>query len=210
MIKGGNKKIKISPRVKRREQFIKQMDTPVKKPREIDYRENFLYGFEKEDFEGRNPLLKRSFSLTNATDSQIMKFKIARAVEKYQEGVYDTGSAAVQVACLTEKIIQMTYHFKSNLKDYICLRKLSALYAQRNKILNYLRSKDPNRFVQVIKDYNISTSPNELSTFIHYKLPHKRSGMPIRRSYNDQNREKPDPFNQGRVVKFRGWTPRIV
>lgn len=209
-VDGGSKKLKVSRRVQRRNDLIKRLSDAGPHYKEIDYKENFVYGFEKEDFEGCNPILKQAFSLTNATNAQIMQFKKARAVEKYQTGFSDTGSPAVQVACLTEKIVQLVYHFKNNLKDYIALRKISMLNAQRNKILNYLRSKDPNRFIQIVRDYNLPVSPNEITSYIHFKQPHKKSGVAPNRRYDDHNREKPDPFLQGRVTKFKGWTPRYA
>ena len=58
----------------------------------------------------------------------------------------DTGSPEVQVAILTERIVNLTEHFKSNKKDNHSRRGLLKMVALRRKLLDYTRSKNEERY----------------------------------------------------------------
>lgn len=62
----------------------------------------------------------------------------------------DTGSPEVQVAILTERIKNLTEHFKSHKKDNHSRRGLLALVSQRRRLLDYLRGKDETRYQTLI------------------------------------------------------------
>ena len=62
----------------------------------------------------------------------------------------DTGSPEVQVAILTERIVNLTEHFKSNKKDNHSRRGLLKMVALRRKLLDYTRSKDEERYKTLI------------------------------------------------------------
>jgi small subunit ribosomal protein S15 len=68
---------------------------------------------------------------------------------KMHEG--DTGSPEVQVALLTERIGQLTEHFKKHKKDYHSRRGLLKLVNSRRKLLAYLKKSDRERYRQVIE-----------------------------------------------------------
>ncbi len=55
----------------------------------------------------------------------------------------DTGSAEVQIAILTERIKNLTEHLRSHPKDVSTRRGLIGLVTRRNKLLRYLKRKDP-------------------------------------------------------------------
>jgi len=63
----------------------------------------------------------------------------------------DTGSPEVQVAILTERIVNLTDHFKTHKKDNHSRRGLLKLVNQRRSLLDYLKSKDVSRYSEVIK-----------------------------------------------------------
>ncbi len=63
----------------------------------------------------------------------------------------DTGSAEVQVALLTARIDGLTEHFKVHKKDFHSRTGLLKLVGQRRKILNYLKSKDIQRYRALIE-----------------------------------------------------------
>lgn len=63
----------------------------------------------------------------------------------------DTGSTEVQVALLTEKIKNLTFHFKTHAKDFGSKRGLLVMIGRRRKLLNYLARKDYTRYKEVIK-----------------------------------------------------------
>ena len=62
----------------------------------------------------------------------------------------DTGSPEVQVAILTERILNLTQHFKSHAKDNHSRRGLLMLVNQRRSLLDYLRKKDEQRYTDLI------------------------------------------------------------
>ena len=62
----------------------------------------------------------------------------------------DTGSPEVQVAILTERIVNLTEHFKINKKDNHSRRGLLKMVALRRKLLDYTRSKDEARYKTLI------------------------------------------------------------
>ena len=62
----------------------------------------------------------------------------------------DTGSPEVQVAILTERIVNLTEHFKTNKKDNHSRRGLLKMVALRRKLLDYTKSKDEERYKTLI------------------------------------------------------------
>ena len=62
----------------------------------------------------------------------------------------DTGSPEVQVAILTERINNLTQHYKSHAKDNHSRRGLLMLVNQRRSLLDYLRGKDASRYTDLI------------------------------------------------------------
>ena len=62
----------------------------------------------------------------------------------------DTGSPEVQVAILTERIANLTEHFKGHKKDNHSRRGLLMMVSRRRKLLDYVRSKDEARYKDII------------------------------------------------------------
>lgn len=81
--------------------------------------------------------------LTNDLKKQI--------VEKFQVHESDTGSPEVQIAILTERIQQLTEHFRVHKKDHHSRRGLYKMIGHRRNLLNYLRQKDVNRYRELIQ-----------------------------------------------------------
>ena len=67
----------------------------------------------------------------------------------------DTGSPEVQVALLTGRITQLTKHFESHKKDHHSRRGLLMLVGQRRRLLNYLKSRDIERYRSLIGALNL-------------------------------------------------------
>ena len=63
----------------------------------------------------------------------------------------DTGSPEVQVAVLTERILNLTEHFKIHKKDHHSRRGLLMLVSRRRKLLDYLKRVDNGRYAELIK-----------------------------------------------------------
>ncbi|MBT5072298.1 MAG: 30S ribosomal protein S15 [Kordiimonadaceae bacterium] len=67
----------------------------------------------------------------------------------------DTGSPEVQVAILTHRIVHLTEHFKTHKKDNHSRRGLLMLVNKRRKLLDYLNSKDADRYKALIKSLGL-------------------------------------------------------
>ena len=71
-------------------------------------------------------------------------------IKEYATKEGDTGSTEVQVAILSERISNLTEHFKSHAKDNHSRRGLLKLVSQRRRLLDYLKSRDTARYQALI------------------------------------------------------------
>ena len=71
-------------------------------------------------------------------------------IKEHARGSGDTGSPEVQVAILTERINNLTQHFKGHAKDNQSRRGLLMMVNQRRSLLDYLRGKDAQRYTDLI------------------------------------------------------------
>ncbi len=76
-------------------------------------------------------------------------------ITKYRVHDTDTGSPEVQVALLTQRINELTEHFKVHKKDHHGRRGLLKMVGRRRRLLAYLKSKDVGRYRQMIKRLGI-------------------------------------------------------
>ena len=67
----------------------------------------------------------------------------------------DTGSPEVQVAILTTRINDLTGHFKEHKKDNHSRRGLLKMVSQRRRLLDYLKSRDEDRYQALIKELEL-------------------------------------------------------
>jgi len=67
----------------------------------------------------------------------------------------DTGSAAVQIALLTERINYLTKHFQFHKKDHHSRQGLLKIVNRRRKLLKYLKSRNPKRYSEVADSLGI-------------------------------------------------------
>ena len=67
----------------------------------------------------------------------------------------DTGSPEVQVAILTERIVNLTEHFKGHVKDNHSRRGLLKMVSQRRSLLDYVKRKDEARYKTLIERLGI-------------------------------------------------------
>ena len=67
----------------------------------------------------------------------------------------DTGSADVQVALLTQRINDLTEHFKMHVKDHHSRRGLLRMVARRRKLLDYLKRTASDRYKAIIEKLNL-------------------------------------------------------
>ncbi len=72
-------------------------------------------------------------------------------IDGYQVHSTDTGSPEVQVALLTERINQLIEHLRTHIHDHHSRRGLLKLVGRRRRLLNYLQSRDKERYRKVIE-----------------------------------------------------------
>ena len=76
-------------------------------------------------------------------------------VKAYGKDAKDTGSSAVQVAMMTQKISELTEHLKSNKKDFATKRGLLMMVGKRKRLLAYIKSKNLDEYRELIKKLGI-------------------------------------------------------
>jgi small subunit ribosomal protein S15 len=75
----------------------------------------------------------------------------AKIIKKHKLHEKDTGSVEVQVALLTDRIQELTEHFKTHKKDHHSRRGLLKLVGKRRRLLNYLMAEDIERYRALVK-----------------------------------------------------------
>ena len=81
--------------------------------------------------------------------------KKASVISQYRTHPTDTGSPEVQIAVLSERIGELTEHFKTHKKDHASRRGLLMMVSRRRRLLDYLKNYDPERYKDVIQRLGI-------------------------------------------------------
>ncbi len=76
-------------------------------------------------------------------------------INEFAKNEKDTGSTSIQIAVLSERIKNLTEHFKTHNNDNHSKRGLVALVNKRKKLLNYLSKKNNSEYLELIKKLNI-------------------------------------------------------
>ena len=79
----------------------------------------------------------------------------AALIKEYATVEGDTGSPEVQVAILTERINNLTEHFKGHKKDNHSRRGLLTMVSSRRSLLDYLKKKDEGRYTKLITSLGV-------------------------------------------------------
>ena len=85
----------------------------------------------------------------------VTKERKAELMAQYGNNEKDSGSAAVQVALLTERIKGLTEHMKSHQKDFHTRRGLLMLVGKRRRLLGYIKAQDIEEYRSLIKSLGI-------------------------------------------------------
>jgi small subunit ribosomal protein S15 len=85
----------------------------------------------------------------------ITKERKQELIGSYKRKDNDTGSPEVQVALLTSRIAELTGHLKLHTKDYASRRGLLAMVSKRRRLLDYLKTVDPQRYLDIIRKLEI-------------------------------------------------------
>ena len=81
--------------------------------------------------------------------------KKSEIVKQFGRGENDTGSPEVQIALLSNRISYLTEHLKINKKDHSSRLGLLKLVGQRKRLMRYLKKKDYEKYMEVIKALGI-------------------------------------------------------
>ena len=81
--------------------------------------------------------------------------KKQKIVSDLQAAKEDTGSPAVQVGILTERIKELTEHLKANKHDFMARRGLLQMVGKRKRLLKYIAQKDSKEYLALIKKLGI-------------------------------------------------------
>ena len=81
--------------------------------------------------------------------------KKTKIITDLQKDKIDTGSPAVQVGILTERIKELTEHLKSNKHDYMARRGLLQAVGKRKRLLKYIAEQDGKEYLDLIKKLGI-------------------------------------------------------
>jgi len=76
-------------------------------------------------------------------------------IKENAQGKTDTGSPEVQVAILSERIANLTEHFKTHKKDNHSRQGLLKMVSQRRRLLDYLKDRDLKRYSAIIERLNL-------------------------------------------------------
>lgn len=80
----------------------------------------------------------------------ITKERKSELVGEFQNSANDTGSPDVQIAVLTERINSLTQHLRNHDKDHAGRRGLLMMVSRRRRLLDYVKRKEPTRYVDLI------------------------------------------------------------
>jgi small subunit ribosomal protein S15 len=85
----------------------------------------------------------------------ITKERKQELIGSYRRKKDDTGSPEIQVALLTTRISELTEHLKVHSKDHASRRGLLMMVGNRRRLLDYLKTVDPQRYLDIIKRLEI-------------------------------------------------------
>ncbi|OQS02467.1 hypothetical protein THRCLA_05161 [Thraustotheca clavata] len=119
-------------------------------PEELNGEKDLRMGFKPVQLRDAPDAVHRMLSFENASQEELNKMKIQKAIQAFQRFPGDTGSSEVQVAILTQKIKRMTEHFKEHKKDNHSRRGLQTMISRRKKLLEYLRRENLTKYRAVV------------------------------------------------------------
>ena len=95
------------------------------------------------------------FTFDDGEPMSINQERKQELIGKFSTAKDDTGSPEVQVAILTERIINLTEHFKTHKKDLHSRRGLIKMVNQRRSLLDYLKRADQTRYQSLIQELGL-------------------------------------------------------
>jgi small subunit ribosomal protein S15 len=85
----------------------------------------------------------------------LFKEKKSEIIDNFKVHAKDTGSPAVQIALLSERINYLTDHMQNNRKDFHSRRGLLMMIGKRRRLLSYLKKQDPKKYEELLSKLNL-------------------------------------------------------
>ena len=82
--------------------------------------------------------------------------KKEKVIQNFRQHDKDTGSTAVQIALLTERINELSGHFKKHTKDHHSRRGLLCMVGRRRRLLNHLKKTDTKQYENLINKLDLN------------------------------------------------------
>lgn len=123
-------------------------------------------------------MIKRVFSMQNASTLEKFQARKKQAMKKYQRHPFDYSSPAVQLAMISEKIFHLVIKFKKEKsRDVKAFRKVQDLLFKRSKLLEYVRQTDYNRYYEIVEDYGINNDHQKINNWAYFRPQLPRHGV---------------------------------
>lgn len=103
-----------------------------------------------------------AFSIATASNMEVVQHKKSLAVAKFKAHHTDTGSAPVQIAVMTEKILNLAKHAIAHKKDKHSIRGYQILLARRKKMMKYLKRKDFELFKETVSELGLEKDASHI------------------------------------------------
>lgn len=105
-------------------------------------------------------VLRQAFGPDNMNASELAQVSLHQTISEWQRHPRDTGSSAVQVAVMTERIKKLAAHMKQHHKDSSTKRRVIMLVLKRNRMLKYMRRTQRSDYHRVIESCGIRPTRN--------------------------------------------------
>ena len=105
-------------------------------------------------------------ALLDINNDALAAVKKTNIIETHRTHVKDTGSPEVQVAMLTERINSLTEHLRTHSKDFHSRRGLLMMVSRRRRLLDYLKTVDPQRYLDPAILAKVGFSPHPAKYFL--------------------------------------------
>ena len=85
----------------------------------------------------------------------ITKERKEEVIREFKRSDNDTGSPEIQISILTSRIKELTGHLQKHRKDHASRRGMLKMVSRRRRLLDYLKNKDPQRYLDIIQRLEI-------------------------------------------------------
>ena len=85
----------------------------------------------------------------------ITKERKEEVIREFKRSDNDTGSPEIQISILTSRIKELTGHLQKHRKDHASRRGMLRMVSRRRRLLDYLKNKDPQRYLDIIQRLEI-------------------------------------------------------